>query len=180
MAVIRYRSVQDRVAETLRTLLAAIRRGDGYNTDVKHVWRRQDIPMFGVDPPEIFLVFGDAMPINQVAQGTDDRVRVRAPMDLHLYVTCGDIEQETEFQCFRSDVYRILNPREPLTERYGPRNQPVYCQWLLSRSYNTEMFNATVHGRIAFEVEYWHLRTDDRLWDAEDTLVEVGQVPRLA
>ena len=160
-------SVRERCITAVQMRLLEIQEDSGYNFSVTGVYRKDGAHTAARLPPEIFLFIGTERE-GPLTGGTEDRLNKLLSIEIRAFTEAAkDIDRE--FNLMLSDIERCL-PNEKLFSlvdpfyphghirlRPGP-NRPVYS--------NAE--RGQVFGQINYQVIYWCMASDPRLWSSDD------------
>lgn len=162
-------SVRERSMRSIERNLKDIRRANGYNTDVNHVYRLRLIPDRVDDPPVIILIFGNTPGF----ESTNMHIIERAQMEVWIVQRFSDCP-DTDYNLFVADVQRALRCSN-VFDTFGSHSHEVYCRFEAHRPFYESIRESQNVGRLTYEVEYRYLIEDPRKWDSADELVPLAE-----
>lgn len=180
-------TVADRAVVAAVLRLGEITVANGYNFDVQKVCRRA-APGWGGALPEIAFFFGQISEARRT--GREDRIYETQAVQIRF--ACDGIDEETAppdrpGRHMIGDIRRCLNAKQLVTGSnprrfvFRPITDPFYPKGhILAQCSGARIFQATDPRRVAgvlfYELSYWSLAADPRLWDVEDVHVREEQL----
>lgn len=166
----RYLPVRERAIRAVQAALEGITVDNGFNFDVRHVYRRRSIPERADDPIEIHLLFGktlvdteyNAFQNKEYAQtfiwfimketGNDDE-------DLQYNLFIADLVTRLDMTHDNSDdIYDTTHPRGRIVDVYLKEHLPRYA----------DTRQGLVIGRYEVDIAYVYIKKQPNRWDNED------------
>lgn len=187
MAAAQILTVADRAVVAAVLRLREITTANGYNFDVARVCRRAQ-PGWGADTPEVAFFFGHISEARRA--GREDRIYETQAVQIRF--ACDGVDDETippdrPGRYMIGDIRRCLNEKQ-IVPGSNPRRfvsrpipDPFYPKGhIRALCSGARIFQATdprrVAGVIYYELSYWSLAADPRLWDVEDVHVREEQL----
>ena len=168
--------VIERATRALKAQLETMTLANGYDFDVRHVYRKRDIPERADDPPEIHLLFGPTT-VN-TGYSTHQVSEIRKCYAWFILRDKGDNDEDLYYNQF------VANLQSCLGESDGEDNvSKVIDSSNPLRSYSVGIYQVShlpryaetrkgyVVGRFEFDYEYIYLQGDPYKWDTLDAYV---------
>lgn len=170
--MIRYKPVRERAVLALMSHLTSISHANGFNFNVRHVYRKRDIPERANDPPELHLLFGKTE-IDETYNTFQNKERAEVFIWFIVKDT-GRGEEDLIYNLFVADLEKAVG-NYTVEDTSGPiaRIVDIIQTGHLPRYAGTR--EGLVVGRFEIEIEYVYMKGDPTIWDTDDTPVALEE-----
>lgn len=158
-------SVRERCIRAIIAQLESITISNGYNNEIREVVRTRELPTNPTAVPKLYLMFGQSV----VTWRSTDHILEHFPMEI-WFVDSASREQDITHNSLLADIQRCL--QYVVCETTHPHGREIYLLERANKPIYSEATDGLLVGSVTYDVEFWRLFRDPRLWDGDDVLYE--------